>query len=162
MFRSKGNSIKISTDEHKKNIDFVFNEVGFSFFVLKNFLWFFWILDLGLLPGKIITYLYSNHATWLSYAYDIKSSSWLMLDKSPTLSYIGWFCIALALSNPKTIQQLLYKIPFLKIKISRDLLNYQTLVYGFFIGFLASHLSSVFMDLPDILSAYSIEYIRIF
>jgi hypothetical protein len=37
MFRSKDNSIKISTDEHKKNIDFVFNEVGFSFFVLKIF-----------------------------------------------------------------------------------------------------------------------------
>lgn len=162
MSESKDNSTKISADEHKQNIDYIFNEVGFSFFVLKNFLWFFWWLDLGMLPGKIISYLYSNHATWLSYDYDLRSYSWLMLDKTPTLSYIGWFFIALALSNPKTIQQLFYRIPILKIKITRDLLSPQTLVYGFFIGFLASHLSSILMDLPDILSAYSLDYLRIF
>jgi len=60
MSASKDKPTKITMDEHKQNIDYIFNEVGFSFFVLKNFLWFFWWLDLGLLPVKIITYLYSN------------------------------------------------------------------------------------------------------
>jgi hypothetical protein len=85
-----------------------------------------------------------------------------MFDQAPTLSYIGWLCIALALSNPKTIQHIFYRVPLLKIKISRDLLNTQTLVYGFFVGFLASHLSSVLMDLPDIFASSAINYIRIF
>lgn len=162
MSALKDKSTKITMDEHKQNIDYIFNEIGFGFFVLKNFLWFFWWLDFGILPVKIMTYFYSNHSIWLSYDYDLKTYSWLMFNQVPTLNYIGWFCIALALSNPKTIQQILYRLPLLKTKISRDLLNTQTLIYGFFVGFLASHLSSVLMDLPDIFASSAINYIRIF
>lgn len=136
--------------EHEKNLNFAFHEFGFFGINQYRIMVFFWLYEITLLPGKIALAYFGINTSWLKAKYSFFQDHWTLSERTPTLEYVGLFTIVLALSHPFFIIEVLKRASFLNFKISRSLMEFNSIVYAIFIALLSSRLVDLLLDLAKI------------